>query len=308
MTHESGRVSYGAGLGAALVAIALWSAAPSLVHLTVQTVDPTYYLLLRFLVVAPLSLAVLPAIARRALGVEVKLLAAFCVLTATNYYCQTLSLQALPASWYIVLFALNPLLSLALLRESISGGAKLSLCATLAGTALFLQTDDFAAIVTVWSVVVMLGNMVTWSLTIVAIARLQRSFSNMQLTMLANCVGLATVVPIWGAGGFATAPIAWDQAATIIAIGVGMPVAFFLFSFALRRAPLFAIVSQYLEPLFGLAVAVVFLREHIGVLQAVGALIVFSSTMTLGMRTKRRCDTVERSVSSAEVGQNAASL
>jgi drug/metabolite transporter (DMT)-like permease len=62
-------------------------------------------------------------------------------------------------------------------------------------------------------------------------------------------------------------------------VGVLLPIAFFCYAYGLRRARVFAVVGQYLEPVFGVAMAVVLFQERWTGWQAVGLVIVVVAMM-----------------------------
>ena len=74
----------------------------------------------------------------------------------------------------------------------------------------------------------------------------------------------------------------------MVLLGLLTPLAYFGFNACLRREPKFSVVSQYLEPAFGVLIGLVFFKESLSLEQFFGAsLIVFATVSLEGLNANK---------------------
>jgi drug/metabolite transporter (DMT)-like permease len=96
-----------------------------------------------------------------------------------------------------------------------------------------------------------------------------------------HLVTFTAVVGTWGLQAFPIAALNKNEIIATAILGIGSPYAYLTFSHAVRRAPSFAIASQYLEPVFGIALGCAAFNESLSFVQATGAAVIVASTAAL---------------------------
>ncbi|MGZ3769359.1 MAG: DMT family transporter [Bdellovibrio sp.] len=262
---------------AAIVSVLLWSVAPIFMKIGLKHMDFSSLLLTRFTVS---SLIFLPYIRQILKGVNRLAFPKwifFLSITGFIYYLQTSALKSFPVSWYLVIFSLNPLLTLIIMKTKINRKFLLAILTAIAGTMMFVNDNELGMSIPIEGWVYMLGGMVAWAAYTSFLPQLQRVYSDVEVTALTSFVGLGSAVLSLVVKGFDN--LDWHTVGLISSgiLGIIFPLAYYLFSLAIRHKPAFGIISQYLEPVFGVVIAYFFLGESLGTFQIFGgALIVFS--------------------------------
>ncbi len=263
---------------AGILAVIIWAAIPALVKFGSTSNNLSFLLLLRFLIASLLFLPVSLAIWKKIKKLDVPLLITISLVLGANFYFQGLAMQDLPASWYVVIFSLNPIFALIGLKTKLTRKLIANVLMMFFGTLLFI---DFQQVInnhlSISLLYVFIG-MLTWVFYTFLLARIQNKFSDIESTGVTQQLALIACLLIWLIKGF---PIGFSdsQIPSVIILGLLTPAAYFLFSYCLRRTPTFGVLSQYLEPVFGVLIGFLFLNESLSAVQAMGAiLIVWRST------------------------------
>ncbi len=262
---------------AGILAVFLWSAIPALVKLGTTSQALSFVILLRFLISSLLFTPLLPQILQNAKKISLKALLILAITLSANYYFQGLAMQSLPASWYIVIFSLNPLLALAAIGVKLNRKILLAAFISIIGTFLFINAGGgWSAPIS--SIFYILIGMLTWVGYTMLVKKLQTQLSDLEVTGVTQILALFGTLIIWLGTGLPTAQLQTQDLTSIIILGFSTPLAYFAFSYCMRRAPVFGIVSQYLEPIFGVIIGMMIFGESISWFQAIGAALIVWGT------------------------------
>lgn len=271
-------------LAAGLGAIVIWGAIPVLVKVTLNTIPVSEYLFFRFLIGSLIILPWLSGIIKKRRAMSTLLWAVLALDLFGNYFFQTLAMQGLPASWYIVIFALNPVLALVLLRTKLDRALRIALGAAFGGTILFVNTSDAGP--SPWMLFCIVVGMLTWVIYTLVIRKFQRVFSDPEITAVTQALSLVSMSVLWAVKGFPHQPVDTAGLVGITVLGAFTPLAYFMFSYALRRMPIFGVSSQYLEPVVGLWLAHIVFGESLNLRQWLGVIVIVISTVALAKRVE----------------------
>lgn len=76
------------------------------------------------------------------------------------YYLQTAALKSFPVSWYLVIFSLNPLLTLIIMNTKFNRQFIISILMAIVGTMMFVNANELGVHIPVAGWIYMLGGMV----------------------------------------------------------------------------------------------------------------------------------------------------
>ena len=123
--------------------------------------------------------------------------------------------------------------------------------------------------------------MLTWVVYTLLARKFHTIYSNSEVTALTQFAALAACVVIWIFHGLPNTELSTTHKMAVFALGALTPLAYFGFNSCLRTLPRFGVVSQYLEPVFGIAIGIAFFNESLTLSQALGSfLIVLGSAAT----------------------------
>ncbi|MGQ5524299.1 DMT family transporter [Chitinimonas sp. PSY-7] len=265
----------------AIVAVAVWAVMPILVKHAAFESNISLFLVVRFTLSTILLAAVMGGIVRKLSAQKPIEWLAFLLLNGVIYFLQTIALQALPATLYIVVFSLTPILCLITLRIRLNSWGWLCVGITLVSCIWFAQSGkhDTSSSLSWTAMLAMLGGMVSWAIYSAFIIRFQTTFSDVEIAGLSSVFGLMAALPIWAFSGFSTAGVSGLHLGGAALIGLIVPIGYYAYSYALRKTPVFAVTSQYFEPILALVVAVALTSETITPQQAVAALICIAAAV-----------------------------
>jgi drug/metabolite transporter (DMT)-like permease len=264
-----------------LLAVALWAAIPAFVKVGSTDESLSYLLVLRFLISSALFIPVLPKIwsKRRQITLSQYLLLSACL--GANFYFQGLAMIRLPVSWYLIIFSLSPVLALPFMGVRVGRRTVFGVMLALLGTGMFIDLSEVQSNYGVLPILFVVIGMITWVVYTLMARRLQKTHSSVEVTALTQFCAMTSCSALWIIHGVPTSILTTSNQLAILALGILTPVAYFAFNACLRVLPKFGVVSQYLEPVFGIAIGIAFFHESISALQAVGSvLIVIGSAIT----------------------------
>lgn len=261
----------------AFAAVLIWSFAPAIMKMSLSHMDLTSLLLTRFIVSSFIFIPTLKSVITKINDLNLKNWLIFCTIVSVIYFLQMAALKNFPVSWYLIIFSLNPILSLIFMKIDFNRKVLISIAIAILGTALFLDFKDLTLQISLTSWLLMIGGMLAWVGYSSFLPVMQKSYSDSEITALTSFVGLLSTGTVWLINGFS--PLSFDKVGIIssISLGVLFPLAYFLFSLVIRHKPVFGIVSQYLEPVFGIAIAYCFLGETLQWSQLLGASLIVGS-------------------------------
>jgi drug/metabolite transporter (DMT)-like permease len=263
-----------------VLAVLIWAAIPAFVKVgsTVETLP--FLLVLRFLIASLFFLPSIPSVREKCRTISAKSWLALTVILGANFYFQGLAMIELPVSWYLVIFCLNPILALLLLKIRLNWKVFLGLAGCVAGTLLFINPEEISTQYSIYAFICLFIGMLTWVIYTLMSKRFQQVLTSVEMTAVTQWLSLMAAAVIWIGLGSQMFKIDAAQMGAVVALGVFTPLAYYFFNACLRTHPKFSIVSQYLEPVFGIVIGFAFFGEQLGMIQLIGtALIVAGSTV-----------------------------
>jgi drug/metabolite transporter (DMT)-like permease len=261
-----------------IAAVFLWAAIPAFVKVGSAENNLSFLLVIRFLIATALFIPIFPKLFGRLKQIPLLFWFGLIVCMAANFYFQGLAMIHLPVSWYLIIFSLNPLFALMLLgvRLTKQGIWGIGLC--MLGTFMFVDLDDLSKSYGTWALICLLIGMLTWVVYTWLAKKMQTVFSSFETTALTQAAALLGCTAIWLAEGMPSYQPNLSESGALLALGLLTPVAYFGFTTCLRSMPRFSVVSQYLEPVFGIVIGFMFFAETLSTIQLLGsAMIVFGS-------------------------------
>lgn len=272
--------------GAALFAVFIWGAFPVLIKSALQFASVEQLLTLRFLVSTLIFITFLPTTIKKIRQISFFQFTAFIIAVVVVFYSQTYALDEMPASWYVAVFAFVPIIFMLIYREPLSTMGFIGTALAIIGMLIFFISMRHEAGINFWKIILLLISMLAWVGYSVVAKQLHRYLQDRELVALTSLVGLLSSISIWSAHGFHAQNIPFSGLSLCVLAGVVLPLALVAYSFSLRFKPVFAVFSQYLEPVIGLIIAALFLGERMGVLQYTAAFIVIVGTFLIGIATR----------------------
>lgn len=261
-----------------LFAVALWAAIPAFVKIGSTFETLPFLLVLRFAIASVFFIPLIPKMRARLSKIPLKLYVAMTVCLGANFYFQGLAMIHLPVSWYLIIFCLNPLFALVFMGIAFNRRLLLGVVLSIAGTMLFVNPQEIQSTYGWLPIFYVFIGMMTWVAYTVLIKRFQAVFTNAEVTGLTQFSALFACAAIWMFNGLHTFQLTSENTTSVLALGVLTPLAYFSFASCLKTMPRFGVVSQYLEPVFGILIGVLFFQETLSTVQIIGsAMIVFGS-------------------------------
>lgn len=283
LSRYSGYYAY----GAALCAVFIWGAFPTLIKGTLQFTSVEQLLTLRFLVSTLIFTAIFPRIFKKVQAIPLLNWVTFIVTVIAVFYSQTYALAGVPASWYVAVFTFVPIIFMLIYKEPLSVMGFIGSALAVIGMMIFFISMHHEAKMSFWSVSLLLISVLAWvGYTFVA-KKLHLYLEDCELVALTSLVGLLSSLVIWSAHGFHVQCVSLSGLSLCVLAGIILPLALVTYSFSLRFKPVFAVFSQYLEPIIGLGTAALFLGERMNLLQYTAALIVIVGTILVGVATRK---------------------
>jgi len=261
-----------------LFAVGLWSAIPAFVKTGSDAESLPFLLTLRFLLASVFFITLVPKLIRLVPRVQTKYWIILLVSLGANFYFQGLAMIHLPVSWYLVIFCLNPALALFFIGVKFNRKLVIGLLMSMIGTFLFLDWKEVTGSYGPLPFLFLTIGMLTWVAYTVLVKKFQTVYSSLEVTGITQILSLMACTFIWLADGAFFKIPTQAEGVSILALGILTPLAYFGFTACLRTLPRFSIVAQYLEPIFGFAIGVMFFNESLTVAQIAGSMmIVFGS-------------------------------
>lgn len=273
--------------GAALFAVFIWGAFPALIKGALQFASVEQLLTLRFLVSTLIFITIFPSAFKKIRQISFAQSITFIVSVIVVFYSQTYALDEVPASWYVAVFTFVPIIFMLIYREPLSVMGLIGSVFAVIGMLIFFISMRHEAGMIFWKIILLLISMLAWVGYSIVAKQLHRQLQDLELVALTSLVGFISSISIWSAHGFHAQSIPLPGLGLCALAGVVLPLALVAYSFSLRFKPVFAVYSQYLEPVIGLIVAALFLGEMMGILQYIAAFTVIVGTFLVGIATRK---------------------
>lgn len=196
------------------------------------------------------------------------------VLTvAVHYYLQVVALRHVPVTWYVFFYALCPILNLFAVRAPFSiRNFGVGLLA-LSGTWLFVDLD-FAHDISGPMLFALIVSVLGWVLFTVVVRSWQSVLTDAEVSATTSALSFL----VFGSMAFLSADnlvAGWSLRAggLTLLLSLLLPLAFFSYSYSLRKNASMAVLGQYSEPVFGTLGALLFLGEILSSRQVAGLLV-----------------------------------
>jgi drug/metabolite transporter (DMT)-like permease len=254
---------------AGTLAVFLWAAIPALVKTGTTEENLSLLLVARFLISSLIFLPLLKRVCSKISQIPIRHSVLLAVILGANYYFQGLAMHLVPASWYVVIFSLNPIIAVFLLKIPLNTRKWIGFGLAFLGTALFTMGQMESA--PVKALIFITIGMLTWVLYTQSIQKFQAVFNDVESSAVTQFFSLIACSLIWLGHGFPVQNLGTAEWSSLAILGLTTPLAYYCFSYCLRKTPAFGVVSQYLEPVFGVLIGVIFFHETLGVPQILGA-------------------------------------
>jgi drug/metabolite transporter (DMT)-like permease len=266
----------GSAFLAGIFSVLCWASIPVVMKLGLEIVPLTYFLFLRFLVASVFCLMVTRIDFVKCTKLSLRQWAFLSVLLAANFILQAIAIREIPATLYIAIFSLSPLISLLCVRASINSKSAVGIVLALVGTLVFALSSGQLEGLHWKGLPALLGGMMTWALYVPSVQSFQKIFTDRQVSAITSCVSFIPVTLLWLIEGAPVAKLSPQGYLAIAIVGLLVPIAYWAFLYSVRHLPVFGISSQYLEPVFGFAFAVFILGETLTFSQVIGGFVILS--------------------------------
>lgn len=268
---------------AGLFAVTIWALFPVLAKLVINGANISSFLMLRFLCSTLMLCWIIPKVISKLSLLRFHKICYLIIIIGLNFYLQTYALSQISAGWYVIIFALNPVLTLLILKYKFVPLTWLGLLIALFGLYLFnIEQVNLHMAIKPIVVIFLTGGMLSWSIYVVLIKDVQNIYSDIEIAALTNFFGFCTSLCIWVIGHAKIVGFSIHQLILSILLGLFVPVAYFLFSYGLRKSPNFTINAQYFESIISLLFAKSILHENITILQYFSGMVVLMGVMMAG--------------------------
>jgi O-acetylserine/cysteine efflux transporter len=291
---------------AGIVAIVFWAALPVLVKVGLAEIGIPLLLLGRFVIGAIPALPFLSRLLRKGRQIQATDWLWLGVVLGANYYLQARAVAELPASFYIVVFALNPMLSLLVIGTRMTPRILGPIALAAIGTLGFANGDSLTGRVAWPAMLFLVGGMLSWVFYTLLLTRLQKVYDDFDATLVTQLVSLTAVSAIWLGAGAPWTPLGLPTVGLLALLGIGSFLAYLCFSFSLRHFRVFGVASQYLEPVIGLLLAWAVLGERISVQQWCSTAIIFAALIWLSRAGGHGGEAASPTERTASIGQHVA--
>lgn len=264
---------------AGFFAVLIWSIIPALVKVGSSSETLSFFLFGRFIIASILFLPFLKEILTKMKQIPKTKWLLLATVLGGNFYFQGLAMEAVPTSWYLVVFSLNPILTLLFIGSNWNKSLIMALVICIFGSFLFLKSSEFKVEQNMLVLLYMFLGMLTWVLYTVIIKGFQKIYNDTETTGITQFLSLISVTAIWFYQGFPVKDLNLTEVSSVIILGLTTPLAYFLFSYTLRHTPKFGIISQYLEPMFGVVIGAVFFNEPLTLASIVGAIAIVAGAV-----------------------------
>jgi probable blue pigment (indigoidine) exporter len=271
---------------AGAVAIVLWAMSPSLVKLQAMALSTLYFLFVRYLVSTVFLSPVLVKIDFRRLQLGNWFWLSSACLLSLHVGLQVIALKGMPSGLYVLAYALSPVLTLIVMQARIPRLGWLYIVFGTIGAIVFALGSGLAA-VSISGLVALLISMLSWVLLTKNMVTAQAHLSDIQITSLMNVGSFLVFSALFLIFDRNVAVLRTGDWMSIVILALSIPLALFLFSFALRRVPVMAVFAQLFEPIIGVVAGYFILNEAINGLHVVGMMVVLASVYFLDRVTTK---------------------
>lgn len=242
--------------GALIIAITIWGGLPTLTKLALDNMTVLGFIAIRFIFSSLLLSPYLLTVIKKSPDVPLKYWLILTVIITLMFYSQTWAIQQVAVSWYVVIFSITPVIMALCLRYRMHWQAIVGVILVGFSLLVFLSKGRDSGQWHLLGLTAVIVGMLCWVGYSLLVTRFHHAYSDIQITAITAYIAALVNVIIWLIN-VEHVSLAFDgQAYFLSAIaGVVLPIAFWSYSYALRRCPKFSVFGQYLEPALGLIIA-----------------------------------------------------
>jgi drug/metabolite transporter (DMT)-like permease len=245
-------------------------------------------LTLRFFISLLVTLKILFSTLKKFKLISTVNLVVFAIIIISVFFSQAYAIDDVPATFYVSIFTLVPIVFLLICREPLNKVAMTGSGLAITGMIVFIFSLQYKGHLSFWSIILVILSMFTWVAYSLFTKKIQNSFLDKEIVAITTLIGFLSSLSVWFLHGFHIQNLSLLGLELCCLAGIVLPLALVAYSFSLRHKPVFAIFSQYLEPIFGLIIAVIFLGEKMNVSQLLAAFIIVSGTFLVGIATRKQ--------------------
>lgn len=277
-----------------LIATFFWALSPVLIkHLTI-CYKPEIILLLRYSLVNLLFLPWMSSTFKRIITLPLSKIILIIFLMGAHIIAQVNCLTELPASWYFAFFALTPLISLFFLHVRLRKRDIIFSSIACFGVFLFVNLPELMRFPYPKAALLLSVSLMTWALLTVLIVEMKGTLSSLQTIIFLSWSALLTAIGYFLISHNFCQPFDWSSHfiskdfLIILLLSWSMVLALFLFTIVVQSKPVFGIVAQYLELIFGLFLSYWFFGERLNWHQSLGCILIVVGSLGVNCLNHRK--------------------
>jgi drug/metabolite transporter (DMT)-like permease len=267
-------------LAAASFAVFIWVISIAVIKELLSELNLFFYLFIRF---GSTSL-VLGFPLYTALKKQVTLKGYFIVLflccAGLHVPIQTLAIKLSSISWYISFMAFSPL-CVAIFSGKLNTRIFLALVIAILGALCFTKSNELNKPLHFYEIAALLSSLGTWTLLTTLIKKINIDYTDLEIASLVSFGGFLVSFFLFVSQGFPLQKVNFVLLTKLLFLIIGSPLAYWLFSFGIRKNPFMTIMSQYMEFIFGILIGFFWFHESHQTIQWVGCFFIFVSLILI---------------------------
>ncbi|MFZ2776738.1 MAG: DMT family transporter [Candidatus Rickettsiella isopodorum] len=262
-----------------VMAIIIWAFSPALIKINGTKVGMSEFLFARYFICFFLFSPIINTLWKKRHGITLKNWAIFFISITIHIFLQLYCLRFIPVSWYVVIFSSCPFFTLIMLRVNLSYGMCFCIMLAILGTIVFINPTKLVYFPPMYAVSAAIGTSIAWAVFTVKIVAFQAVYTHFEISGLSTLFSFISSIFFILVAGLNFSAFSSSMLISTTILAICMPLAFVLFSICLRRLPIFAVTSQYLELVLGVGIGVIFFQEKFTLFQLIGSLMVLSAIL-----------------------------
>jgi drug/metabolite transporter (DMT)-like permease len=263
-------------LAAASLAVFIWVISIVVIKEILRELDFFFYLFIRFgCTVLILALPLFNAL-KKGLRIKSYFIVIFLCSAGLHVPMQNLAIKVSSLSWYISFMAFSPLCA-TILTGKINKAILLALIIAIIGALCFTKSGELTKPIHLYEIMALLGSLSTWTLLTTLIKKLNIDYSDLEIASLVSLGGFLVSFFIFTLQGFPFQKVTLILSTKLLFLILGSPLAYWFFSYSIRKNPLMGIISQYMEFIFGILISFFWFQENHRIIQWVGCFFILLS-------------------------------
>lgn len=189
---------------------------------------------------------------------------------------QTLAIKVSSISWYISFMAFSPL-CVTIFSGTLNKHIFFTLVIGIIGVLCFTNPTELNTFPHTYEFLALLASLGTWTLLTTLIKRINVNYSDLEIASLVSFGGFLVSFIIFTSQKFPFQNLNLALSIKLLFLIIGSPLAYWFFSFGIRKNPFMAIISQYMEFIFGILIGFFWFQEIHHTIQWIGCFFIFVS-------------------------------